>query len=74
MGSNWNFFPWGAQGVADGEDARIEHADDVPGVGLLDDLPLGRHQLLGPGQPDLLPALDVVDLLVRLKPAGAPPA
>jgi hypothetical protein len=27
-------------GVADGEDARVEHADDVAGVGLVDDLAL----------------------------------
>ena len=63
----------GAQGVADGEDAGIKHADDVAGVGLLDDLTLGGHQLLRPGQADLLAALDVVDLLVRLELAGDHP-
>ncbi len=33
--------------VADGEDAGVKHADDVPGVGLVDDLPLRGHHLLG---------------------------
>ena len=51
----------------------VEHADDVPGVGLLDDLPLGGHELLGPGEAELLLPLDVVDLLVRLEVARAHP-
>ena len=60
----------GTQGVSNGENARVEHADDVSGVGLLNDLPLGGHQLLGAGQADLLAALDVVDLPVCLKLSG----
>ena len=57
-GVELELLPWGAQGVPDGEDARVEHADDVPGVGLLDDLPFCRHQLLGAGKTNLLPALE----------------
>ena len=49
MGSKAELLARGAQSVADGEDARVEHADDVAGIGLLDDLPLGGHQLLGAG-------------------------
>ena len=60
----------GAQSISDGEDAWIEHADDIPGVGLFDDLPLGGHELLGPGELELFAALDVIDLLVGVEPAG----
>ena len=35
-----------AYSVADGEDAGVEHADDVPGVGLVDYRALLRHELL----------------------------
>ena len=71
MGSKRNFLPGGAEGVADGEDAGVEHADDIPGIGLLDDLALGGHELLGAGEAELFLALDVVDLFVRVEPAGA---
>ena len=49
MGSKSEFSSRGHRGIADGEDTRVEHADDVSGIGLLDDLPLGGHQLLGAG-------------------------
>ena len=64
---------WGADGVPDGEDAGVKDADDVPGVGLFNDLPLGCHQLLRPGEPQLPLPLHMVDLLVSVKPAGADP-
>ena len=67
------FLPRGAQGVSDGEDTRVKHTDDVSGIGLLNDLPLGGHELLGTGEAELFLALDVVDLLLRVKPAGADP-
>ena len=35
----------GAQGIADGEDARVEQADDVAGVGFVHDGAVLRHQL-----------------------------
>ena len=72
-GVEFEFFPRGAQGVPDGEQPRVEHTDDVPGVGLLNDLPLGGHELLGPGEADLLAPLDVVDLPVGLELAGDHP-
>ncbi len=36
-------------GVADGEQAGVKHADDVPGVGLVHDLPLRGHHAAGAG-------------------------
>ena len=66
-----DFLPRGAQCVANGEHARVEHADDVPGVGLLDDFPALGHQLLGLGKLHLPPALDVLHLHALLKLAAA---
>ena len=58
-------------GVADREQARIKHADDVAGVGLVDDLALRRHHGLRLGKAHLLAALHVVILGVALKLARA---
>ena len=58
-------------GVADGEDAGIEHADDIPGVGLVDDLALLRHELLGLRQAQLAAALHMEHLCLALVLAGA---
>ena len=66
-----DFLPRGAQCVANGEHARVEHTDDVPGVGLLDDFPALGHQLLGLGKLHLPPALDVLHLHALLKLAAA---
>ena len=63
----------GAQGVANGENTGVEHADDVTGVGLLDDLSLSGHELLGTGQAQLFASLQVVDFLLRVKPPGHHP-
>ena len=60
MGSNWNFCP-------------VKNTDDIPGVGFLDNLPLGGHELLRPGEADFLAALDVIDLLIRVKAPGNHP-
>ena len=57
--------------VADGEDAGVEHADDVAGVGFVHDLALGRHHGLRLGKTHLLAGLHVVILRVALKPARA---
>ena len=65
--------PRHGDGVADGEHARVEHADDVPSVGLVDDLPLGGQHLLGLAEAQLFPALHVVVLRVPLELAGADP-
>ena len=46
----------GTQGVADGEDARVEQADDVAGVGFIDDGAVLRHQLGAGGQLIFLPS------------------
>ena len=51
-----------AQGVADGEDARIEHADDIPGVGLLDDLAVLAAMSCWGWDRRIFAALDMVDL------------
>ena len=53
--------------VADGEDAGVEHADDVPGVGLVDDRALLRHELLRLRKAQRLAALHVVILLIALE-------
>ena len=60
-----------AHGVSNGENARVEHADDVPGVGLVDDGPVVGHELLGLGQTEGLAPLDMEILLIPLKLAGA---
>ena len=57
-------------GVADGEDAGVKHADDITGVGFVDDLALRSHQLLGLTQAHFLVALDVVDFGFPLVLAG----
>ena len=58
-------------GVADGEDAGIEHTDDVAGVGLLHDLTLARHHGLRLRKAHLLVALHMVILCVALEFARA---
>ena len=63
--------PRHGDGVADGENAGVEHADDVPGVGLVHNLPLRRHHLLGLGEAHFLAGLDVEVLRVPLEAAGA---
>ena len=57
--------------VADGEDAGVEHTDDVARVCFLDDLALRRHQLLRLGKAHFFAALHVVIFAVALKLAGA---
>jgi len=61
----------GAQGVADGEDARVEQADDVAGVGLVHDGAVLRHQLGAGGQLDVLALLHMEGLHAALELAGA---
>ena len=72
-GVELKFLARGAEGVADRENAGVEHAHDIPGEGLLNDLPLSGHELLGPGEAQLLAALDVVDLPVCVEAAGYHP-
>ena len=60
-----------ADGVADGEDAGIEDADDVTGVGLVDDGAVLGHELLGLGKPEGLARLDMEILFIPLKAARA---
>ena len=61
----FEFFIRRAQRVTDGEDARVEQADDVARVRLLDDVTLVRHHLRRLGELDLAAALHVVDLHAR---------
>ena len=56
--------------VTDGENTRIKDADDISGVGLLDDLTALSHQLLRLGQTDLLTALNMVDFHSGLELTG----
>ena len=56
-----------------GQDYHAQLRDDVSGIRLLDDLSALCHQLLGLGQTDLLPALDMVHFHSSLKPSGADP-
>ena len=60
-----------AHRVPDGENARVEHTDDISGVCLVDDFPLLRHDLLGLGQTHFLVALHMEHFHVPLKLAGA---
>ena len=66
-----DLFVLGADRIADGVDAGVEHADDVSGVGLVDDLALLGHHLLRLRELDGLSALHVVVFLVALKLARA---
>ena len=56
--------------VTDGENTRIENADDISGISLVNDLTALSHQLLRLGQTDLLAALDMVDFHSGLKFTG----
>ncbi len=60
-----------ANGVHDGENAGVEHADDVAGVGLVDDGAFLSHHLLGLGQLQLPLALHVPVVLAPLEFTGA---
>ena len=60
-----------ADRIADGEDAGVEHADDVTGVGLIDDRALLRHELLRLRELERLAALHVQVLMVALELARA---
>ena len=60
-----------ADRVADGEDAGVEHTDDVAGVGLIDDRALLRHELLRLRKLERLAALHVQVLMVALELARA---
>ena len=59
-----------AERVTDGENTRIENADDISGISLVNDLTALSHQLLRLGQTDLLAALDMVDFHSGLKFTG----
>ena len=67
----FELLPRNGDGIADGENARVKHADDVPGVGFVHDLPFGGHQLLGLGKAHFLIALNVEIFRVPLELAGA---
>ena len=56
--------------VTDGENTRIENADDISGISLVNDLTALSHQLLRLGQTDLLTALNMVDFHSCLKLTG----
>ena len=58
-------------GIADGENAGVEHADDIARVGLVDDLALGGHELLRLRQAHFLAALHMIIFCVALELAGA---
>ena len=52
-----------AESVAYGENAGVEHADDIPRIGFFHNFSLLGHHLLRLGQFDLFPALHVICLL-----------
>ena len=60
-----------AQGIAYGENSRVEYADNIAGICLLHDFPVLGHELLGLGQTDLLSSLHMVYLHPCLELAGA---
>ena len=55
--------------IADREDAGVKNADNISGIGLVDNGALLRHQLLRLSKPQRLSALHVVIFSVALKPA-----
>ena len=57
--------------VTDGENTRIENADDISGISLLNDFTALGHQLLRLGQTDLFASLDMVDFHSGLELTGA---
>ena len=59
-----------ADRVADGENAGIEHADDIPRIRLGDSGALLRHHLLGLGELDLLACLHVKVFRIPLEFSG----
>ena len=61
----------GAQGVADGEDARVEQADDITGICLVHDGAVLRHQLGAGGQLDVLALLHMEGFHAALELARA---
>ena len=60
-------------GVANGKNARVKHADHVAGIGFLYDFPLRSHQLLGLRKTHLSAALHMVVFRVTLEFARADP-
>ena len=60
-----------AHRIPDGENARVKHPDDIPGVRLLDNFPVLGHHLLGLRQLDALALLHVQVLGVLLEFPGA---
>ena len=63
--------PRHGDGIADGEQTGVEHADDIASVCLLHDLALRGHHGLGLTEPQFFAGLDVVILRVPLELAGA---
>ena len=59
-----------AECIADRIEARVEHADDVPRVCLLEDLAVAGHQLLRLGQPLHTARLHVPDFHADFVAAG----
>ena len=57
--------------VTDRENTRIENADDISGISLLNDFTALSHQLLRLGQTDLLASLDMVYFHSGLELTGA---
>ena len=60
-----------ADRIADAENARIEHPDDVPGVGLFHHVALFRHHLLRLEKAHLFVALHMIYFFGRFKFARA---
>ena len=56
--------------VTDGENTRIENADDISSISLINDLTALSHQLLRLGQSDLFTALNMVDFHSGLELTG----
>ena len=69
--AEFELFARHGDGVADGENAGVEHADDIARVGLVDDLTLGGHELLRLRQAHFFAALHVIIFRVALELAGA---
>ena len=61
------------EGVSDGEDPRIEHADDISAVRFLDHLSLTRHHLLGLREAHFFSSLYMVHVHSCLELTGADP-
>ena len=60
-----------AEGIPDGKNTGVKYADNIAGIGFLQDFPFAGHDLLGLGKAHYLTALHMLYFHAGLKLAGA---